>query len=92
MAGRGRPPLQLLANPSQRLLAQGVIALSGQIVRSLAEGRSVTGLHRLREERQRMLRELGESVTEETSIPSLAALTAAVIESELALDQMQHFG
>ena len=88
-AGAGRPPLQVLANPSQRLLAQGVIALSGQIVRSLAEGQSASGLGLLREERRRMLRELGESVSDDGAIASLAALTAAVIESELALDQMQ---
>lgn len=85
----GRPSLQLLANPSQRLLAQGVVALSGQIVRSLAEGRRVRELGLLRDERQRMLRELGESALDEPSISSLAALTAAVIESELALDLMQ---
>lgn len=87
--GSGRPSLCLLANPSQRLLAQGVIALGAQIVRSLAEGQDVARLHRLRNERRRMLRELGESVGDDAAITSLAALTAAVIESELALEQMQ---
>ena len=88
-AGSDRPSMHLLANPSQRLLAQGVIALGGQIVRSLAEGQGVAQLPRLRDERLRMLRELGESVGDDAAMTSLAALTAAVIESELALDQMQ---
>ena len=87
--GSGRPPMPLLSNPSQRLLAQGVIALSGQIVRALGEGRSRAGLCLLREERVRMLRELGDGATDDAAITSLAALTAAVIESELALDLMQ---
>ena len=81
--------MPLLSNPSQRLLAQGVIALSGEIVRALADGRKVAGLGRLREERCRMLRELGEATFDDAAITSLAALTAAVIESELALDFMQ---
>jgi hypothetical protein len=83
------PPLLLQATPGQRLLVQGVLSLTGQIVRSVGTGGPAGRLDVLVEERHRMLRELGECVTDEAAIGCLAALTAAVIESDLALEAIQ---
>ena len=84
-----RPALLLQSNPAQRLLVQGVLALTGQIVRGIGEGRPPLALTSLVQERHRLLRELGNSVTDDAAIGCLAAMTAAVIESDLALDVMR---
>ena len=83
-----RPALLLQSNPAQRLPVQGVLALTGQIVRGIGEGRPPLALTSLVQERHRLLRELGNSVTDD-AIGCLAAMTAAVIESDLALDVMR---
>lgn len=80
--------LLLQATPTQRLLSQGVLALTGQIVRGCESGAPAAALRWLVAERHRLLRELGNSVTDDTAIGCLAAMTAAVIESDRALDVM----
>ena len=46
-------------------------------------------MQELVETRHRMLRELGHSVTDDAALGCLAALTAAVIELDLALEKMR---
>jgi hypothetical protein len=82
------PPLLLQSTPVQRMLAQGVMAVTGQLVRGMAGQTSPVALRWLVEERHRLLRELGNSVTDDAAIGCLAAMTAAVIESDLALEVM----
>jgi hypothetical protein len=81
-------PLLLQATPAQRLQVQGVMALTGQLVRGIGSRADAASMQELVEERHRMLRELGHSVTDDAAIGCLAALTAAVIESDLALETM----
>jgi hypothetical protein len=88
-AGDGRQTLLLQATPAQRLLVQGVMALTGQLVRGIGSRTDAASIRELVEARHRMLRELGHSVTDDAAIGCLAALTAAVIESDLALETMR---
>jgi hypothetical protein len=81
-------PLLLQATPAQRLLVQGVMALTGQLVRGIGSRSDAASIRELLEARHLMLRELGHSVTDDAAIGCLAALTAAVIESDLALETM----
>jgi len=83
-----RPRLLLQSTAAQRLLVQGVLSLTGQLVRGLGEQREPTALRALVEQRHRLVRELGISIADEAALGCLAALTAAVIESDLALEVM----
>lgn len=83
-----RPPLLLEASSAQRLLVQGVMAATGMLMRGLSDGLSDDALRHITQERHRMLRELGNSVVNDAAIPCLAAMTAAVQESDRALEVM----
>ena len=83
-------PLLLQRTSTQRLLVRGIFALTHQLVRSVASGRQ-TALPQLMSERHRLLRELGTSVCDDNALGCLAAITAAVQESDMALESMvQH--
>ena len=58
----GRPALLLQSTPAQRLLVQGVMAVSEQLVRSISLRAGAASIRELVEARHRMLRELGQSV------------------------------
>jgi hypothetical protein len=82
------PALQLQSSPAQRLLSQGVLTLTAQLVRGCSVGMDAAALRWLVEQRHRLLRELGNSVKDDAALGCLAAMTAAVIESDLALEVM----
>jgi hypothetical protein len=85
-ATSGAGPLLLQSRPAQRLLVQGVMALTGQLVRGIGEQRDPLALRGLMGERHRMVRELGNSVGDGAALTCLAAMTAAVLESDRALE------
>ena len=87
--GVGRPSFLLQSTPAQRLLVQGVLAVTGQLVRCIGGRTDAASVQALVAERHRMLRELGHSVTDDAALGCLAALTAAVIELDLALETMR---
>ena len=64
------------------------MAVTGQLTRAIGTRMGAASMQGLVAERHRILRELGHSVTDDAAIGCLAALTAAVIESDLALDVM----
>jgi len=87
--GVSRPSFLLQSTPAQRLLVQGVMAVTGQLVRGIGSRADADSMQELVETRHRMLRELGHSVTDDAALGCLAALTAAVIELDLALEKMR---
>lgn len=71
-----------------RLLAQGVMASTFQLVRDVRDaGESVT-IRQLMDERRRLLGELARYMNAHWHAGSLAALTAAVAESDRTLEVM----
>jgi hypothetical protein len=80
--------LQLQRTPTQRMLSQGVLALTSRLVRGVATRQDPRTLRSLMAERHRLLRELGGSVGDEAALDCLSAMTAAVIESDLALEAL----
>ena len=78
----------LQGTSAQRLLVQGVMAATGILVRGIGEQRSVAAMRQTMDERHRMLRELGNSVEDDAALGCLAAMTAAVLESDRALAVM----
>lgn len=88
-SGVGTPSLQLQSTPARRLLVQGILAVTHELVRSIGCGKDATSIQELVEARHRMLRELGHSVTDDDALGCLAALTAAVIELDLALETIR---
>jgi hypothetical protein len=76
------------AAPRQRLLAQGVMASTHRLVRSLREGRRPAAIRRLMGERRRLLAELARYVNAGEGVGSLAALEAAVGESDRTLEKL----
>ncbi|MFM1887017.1 MAG: hypothetical protein RL026_2174 [Pseudomonadota bacterium] len=80
--------LHLQKSPTQRMLAQGVLAITSRLVRAVATRQESRVLRSLMEERHRLLRELGSSVQDDKALDCLAAMTAAVIESDLALEKL----
>ena len=79
--------LQLQRTASQRLLTQGVVALTEQMARSLLD-RDQREVRRMMADRHRMLRDLGFSVCDDDALGCLAAMTAAVNESDMALEAL----
>jgi hypothetical protein len=73
---------------ARRLLEQGVVASTMQLVRDFRDGRESAAMRHLMLERRRMLAELGlfEPVTDEAG--SLWALRAAVVESDRTLEAL----
>jgi len=68
--------------PARRLLSQGVVAATLQLVRALRDGSAPAAVRTLQKERQRLLRELARNVDDPARVGSLAALHAAVAESD----------
>lgn len=72
----------------QRLLAQGVMASTHRLVRSLRDGRQSAAIRHLMGERRRLLAELARYVNDGQGVGSLAALAAAVGESDRTLEKL----
>jgi hypothetical protein len=68
-----------------RMLALGVVASTLQLVRALHDGEAVANLHGLMRERRRLLDELARKMNDPEHVGSLAALQAAVAESDRTL-------
>lgn len=75
------------SQPARRLLVQGVLASTNQLVRGLAEGRPRAALRKLMQERRRMLGELRAGYGPEDR-ESLRALAAAMAESDRTMEAM----
>ena len=84
----GGPRLWLQARPAQRLLVQGVLALTAQLVRAIAAGSDAQDVRALMAERQRLLRELGRGIRGERELGCYEAMRAAVTESDVAIAVM----
>jgi hypothetical protein len=74
--------------PAQRLLAQSVMASTHQLVRSVRDGRQPAAIRGLMGERRRLLAELARYVNVPGGAGSLAALEAAVNESDRTLEKL----
>jgi hypothetical protein len=74
--------------PAQRLLVQGVLASTNQLVRGLAEGLPPDRLLELMRERRRMLRELDAVVDGVGFAARMRALSAAVAESDRTVEAL----
>jgi hypothetical protein len=79
---------QALPAPGTRLLAQSVMASTHQLVRLVRDGGQVTRIRHLMGERQRLLSELARYVNGTGGVGSLAALEAAVAESDRTLEAL----
>ncbi len=67
------------------MLALGVVASTLQLVRAMEDGQKVTDVLGLMHERRRLLSELARKVDSSVAVGSLAALEAAVAESDRTL-------
>lgn len=76
------------ARASQRLLVQGVLASTLQLVRQVRDGREPAAVRGLMGERRRMLAELARDVESIAGAGSLAALSAAMAESDRTLEAL----
>jgi hypothetical protein len=74
--------------PAQRLLVQGVLASTNQLVRGLTEGLPPDRLLELMHERRRMLRELDAVVDGVGFAARMRALSAAVAESDRTVEAL----
>lgn len=74
-----------VACPTGRMLALGVVASTMQLVRAMEEGRTSAQVQDLMRERRRLLTELARKVDSPAQVGSLAALEAAVSESDRTL-------
>jgi hypothetical protein len=70
------------------MLARSVMASTHQLVRSLRDGRTPAAIRRLMGERRRLLAELARYVNAPGGDGSLAALEAAVGESDRTLEKL----
>lgn len=73
---------------SQRLLVQGVLASTLQLVRHVREGREPALVRGLMGERRRMLAQLAPGMEAAAGAGALAALTAAMQESDRTLEAL----
>jgi hypothetical protein len=73
---------------AQLLLAQGVIASTMQLVRSVRDGSQAPEVRRLMLERRRMLEELARDVAVQGRPGSVWALREAVVESDRTLEAL----
>jgi hypothetical protein len=71
-----------------RLLARGVTASTFQLVRGMRDARDRATIQHLMAERRRLLAELARYMNTERHVGSLAALSAAVAESDRTLEAM----
>jgi hypothetical protein len=74
-----------VASATGRMLALGVVASTLQLVRSMADGHAPAAVQDLMQERRRLLAELARNVDSPVAVGSLAALAAAVAESDRTL-------
>ena len=75
-------------SPAGRLLAQGVMASTFQLVRDVRDAGDNVAIRNLMAERQRLLGELARYMNADRHVGSLTALTAAVAESDRTLEVM----
>ncbi|HWL63632.1 MAG TPA: hypothetical protein VNQ32_12590 [Steroidobacteraceae bacterium] len=73
---------------ARRLLAQNVMASTFQLVRSVCERAPTATIRELMGERQRQMADLARHVNTGEGAGSLAALRAAVAESDRTLEQL----
>jgi hypothetical protein len=71
---------------AQRLLVSGITASTLQLVRALQDGCNAANLERLMTQRRRMLAELAASPASPVLAGMLAALDAAVAESDRTVE------
>lgn len=76
------------ARASERLLVQGVLASTLQLVRQVRDGRESAVVRSLMGERRRMLAELARDMDVVAGAGSLAALSAAMAESDRTLEAL----
>ena len=76
------------ASAAQRLLVQGILASTIQLVRCLHDGQDAAQLRGLMSERRRMLGELESGPRGPVSGGSLQALRAAVAESDRTMEAL----
>jgi hypothetical protein len=76
------------SSATRRLLAQNVTASTYQLVRSLQDARAPTVIRKLMGERRRLLSTLARDVNGAEGVDSLAALHAAVAESDRTLEAL----
>jgi len=74
--------------PAQRLLVQGVLASTNQLVRGLSEGLPADRLLELMRERRRMLGELDAVIDGVGFTERMGALSAAVAESDRTVEAL----
>jgi hypothetical protein len=74
--------------PAQRLLVQGVLASTNQLVRGLVEGVPQAQLLELMRERRRMLGELDAVFDDASFAGHMRALSAAVAESDRTVEAL----
>lgn len=74
--------------PAQRLLVQGVLASTIQLVRFLRDGGETVELRRLMSERRRMLRALAAGQEGPVDSQRMRALQAAVAESDRTMEAL----
>jgi hypothetical protein len=72
-------------HPAGQLLAQSVLAATRQLVRAVGAGLPETTVRRLMRERRRLLVHLARNVDDLACAGSLAAMQAAVAESDRTL-------
>lgn len=77
--------MKTAARPQDNLLAQGVIASTLQLVRALQNGGAADNVRCLMQQRQRLLARLARKMDDPGHVGSLAALEAAVAESDRTL-------
>lgn len=76
------------AASGQKMLARNVMASTQQLVHSLRDGRAPPAIRRLMGERRRLLAELARYVDVPGGDDLLAALEAAVSESDRTLEKL----
>ncbi len=74
--------------PAQRLLANGITASTQQLIRALRDGGGGDTLRLQMAERRRMLQELGTGVQGTSFQSILAAMGAAVAESDRTVEEL----
>jgi hypothetical protein len=77
--------VNLEGSPTGRMLALGVVASTMQLVRAMEDGMAPAAVRGLMSERRRLLTELARKVDSPEGVGSLAALEAAVTESDRTL-------
>lgn len=71
--------------PAEQLLARGVVAATLQLVHAMRDGTPAATVHALMRERQCLLAQLARKMNDPCRVGSLAALQAAVAESDRTL-------